>query len=889
MHRRGAVSENDFVQWASWVSRRYQQHTNNITEGDIGHSHMDSVQGAMAYVYSLRLVVLQCWIYYLHAAVTTFCTPTFDGRYGGTLLNCSGLHLKSVPVNRGRNVTSLDLRNNQLQSLDNNSFISYPDLKGLQLDNNVINHMDSGAFSGIQGLETLSMKSNKLRMDTNTYPDDIFVPLINVKELHLKGNDAYAVGFTMIYPDKAFSKLVNLQYLSLDSSAKIVFKSGFEKLINLRTLVLGSSALYNDKENSCSLKEIANDTFSSFRSTNLSTLILDLCNLFHIETYAFEPLHNLSILSMEAVDWLNPTAAFKSLAGLRGRNMTLLNMRHVFVSGQMTQDELAMTMLTKETVQHLGDICVEVVDISDNQIYYIETAGLFDSLFSTCIKHFDLSDNRLIGRVSMYDLHKFSNLVYMDISVHVTSQNRFTSSGLLSSSLSRTPDGHYNVQLPKTLQAFNISNISTVGEVNAGIRCCNCTSLRVLDISFLEMNSFNYPLLGLEHLSEINLSGNDIRNIMGAFFDTFSGLRILKLNYVNADSLFLTTKGKSLFKKLTNLQNIHLTHSSIDFLPNDIFSENSDLKHIKLSNNNFKDIPFDLSHCPKLSSLDMAYNSISTLTPPERGMLQTLFQNNNMSLYLHGNILACGCSSIDFIEWLHSAPLNLDRDEYECVAENGSLTTTLTVFLNRTMVWRKCIGKLLLSVTLTITMLLGFVLVSSILVHMNWTKVQRYIIKALGLVNEEPQAKREDFHYDAYIGSSETDWIYVYGEMRDMLELRFGLRLFLHHRDTVPGGNIAEDIINGIHSSWRIVLVISQDFLDGDEDGWTKFITRRSVYACNNMDNRIIVLLLGDVNIGDLPEDLLEVVPEEHILEVEEDCDAFNPVYEQIRMLIMNR
>ncbi|XP_048240283.1 decorin-like [Haliotis rufescens] len=73
---------------------------------------------------------------------------------------------------------------------------------------------------------------------------------------------------------------------------------------------------------------------------------------------------------------------------------------------------------------------------------------------------------------------------------------------------------------------------------------------------------------------------------------------------------------------------------------------------------------------------------------------------------------------------------------------------------------------------------------------------------------------RNDFPNDAYIGYSDNDYQYICHTVRDHLENQNGIKLFLKDRDTIPGGEIAEDIIDGIDSSWKILLALSQSFLE---------------------------------------------------------------------------
>ncbi|XP_071814044.1 uncharacterized protein [Apostichopus japonicus] len=127
------------------------------------------------------------------------CNDVTHGSTSGRSVDCSKLYLREIQnsistsiielhfsyndlrsmPSRLRNFVELkvlDLSNNKLQVLPNNTFTEDHKLETLNLSNNYLNRVGNGAFNGLQHLKVLDLERNEL----NTIPEDVFLPLTNV-------------------------------------------------------------------------------------------------------------------------------------------------------------------------------------------------------------------------------------------------------------------------------------------------------------------------------------------------------------------------------------------------------------------------------------------------------------------------------------------------------------------------------------------------------------------------------------------------------------------------------------------------------------------------------------------------------------------------------------
>ncbi|CAG2209862.1 DCN [Mytilus edulis] len=126
--------------------------------------------------------------------------------------DCTSRGLISVPKDLPRDIISLDLKHNEIETLPNNTFARYSMLLTIILDNNRLSVIETGAFSGIKRLLNLSMEENTVNFkEFNT--NETFRSLKSLELLDIRQN-LETMKSLVTYP--YLGHLTNLIYLYID-------------------------------------------------------------------------------------------------------------------------------------------------------------------------------------------------------------------------------------------------------------------------------------------------------------------------------------------------------------------------------------------------------------------------------------------------------------------------------------------------------------------------------------------------------------------------------------------------------------------------------------------------------------------------------------------------
>ena len=409
-----------------------------------------------------------------------------------------------------------------------------------------------------------------------------------------------------------------------------------------------------------------------FNSSVLSTLDLSYCGCVkQIHANALAPLRHLKNLNLENSPF-GLHNSLKALYGLRGANMTSLNLRHVDVDMEIITKRLPDEQLFAEHLRYLKTICVSEFNMAENHIIYIHLESLFNqnNNFARCLKRLDFHENALYGNYGEFILIPIimKNIEYIDISRFSSYCGTTTKTTLKSLFW----DIKFNI-LPRKLETLIIDAAS-----------------KDIMASYFDTVSLEGQLTGLNNLKTLKLSHNNKMELSASFFDTFPSLENLHLNDVSLPENYFCQNGLRLFSNLTNLKHLDLSGNGIRCLPMGIFENNHRLQTLILSNNKFRTIPFSIHDSPSLLTLVVARNEIEFLDESTTTALDTHVVNRTFHLDLSENPFICVCNeNLHFIFWIQTNSYTYNRREYHCTSENGR--TTL-VDLNAERLWRHCIG-----------------------------------------------------------------------------------------------------------------------------------------------------------------------------------------------------
>ncbi|KAK6165322.1 hypothetical protein SNE40_022269 [Patella caerulea] len=802
------------------------------------------------------------------------CKHSLDEHHAGISMDCSRRNLTSVPVDLPANTTTLNLNHNKLEHLLNHQFLYLHQLKSLSLNSNPLYDIQEEAFNNLTYLEDLQIMGHRLTYSLSSLPRGVFIPLINLRTLTLRTN-YYGSKSHLILPDEPISYLTNLISLNIDTGDTVEFGTGFSQLKTLSELILSSYGL-DDQICPCPLKQVYNSTFAVFQNISITTLDLSGCVLNEMDKNVFAPFKNLKNLIIKA-DRNTKLALPDAISTLHVfRNKTL---ESVTINHAASRHLFMTTAGYFLTLEILKDICIYSLDLKLNRINMVETSNFFKfplPRLTQCLKHLDLSHNKIAARINPLNIYLgfrlFQNLEYFDISAQFTTDPLGVKSSF--EELKHNDSHHtYPFALPSRLKYLFFAGSNRIG-VMANLIVIGGTNVIALNMSYNVAVFTDINVTGLMNLQILDLSGNSCLYIARSFFDLFPNLTQLRLSntYLSTDTFF--NIGKRLLQPLSKLEILDLSSNSLGILPHDIFQGLSNLKQVSLSYNNLITIPA-LSGLPGLQQVYLSKNSLVTIDEDTRQTLDELALNGHkIHLSISGNMLSCNCESLSLLQWLNQTNVSVDGGDYPCISYQGVKTTTGTVNRRFHSLYLHCFSYVWLTVAVTgMSVLVVAMLVSFVFVK-NKLKIKLILLRMIGRYVKVK--KREDFLYDVCVLYADDVYQWVCHTLRDELEVRRGLKLYLRDRDEVLGADKPTELYNTMESSWKVVLILSPGFLASDFSLSTMSMCLSFITLTT--PNRLNLIVDVNLNIPTNIDFFLESVNEENIYRYDiNHVDANNP------------
>ncbi|XP_078601657.1 relaxin receptor 1-like [Branchiostoma floridae x Branchiostoma japonicum] len=221
-----------------------------------------------------------------------------------TRVTCNNTGLYNIPAYISINVTRLKIDNENIKTLQNDSFVHYINLESLNLPRNQIQLIEPTAFRGLRNLAKLNLQENRIRC----FHVDTFAELHKLARLFLSHNEIQT-----LMPG-TFRNLHELQWLYLEDNKLTTIHPGtFSGLGNVHWLGLMGNRLQTlDGGGIChdapSIRwlELRENSLSSLTSGTFdgcdSITVLSLGNnkISTIEPHAFDCLSQLSDLDLSA-------------------------------------------------------------------------------------------------------------------------------------------------------------------------------------------------------------------------------------------------------------------------------------------------------------------------------------------------------------------------------------------------------------------------------------------------------------------------------------------------------------------------------------------------------------------------------------------------------------
>ncbi|BFZ09822.1 hypothetical protein BsWGS_12860 [Bradybaena similaris] len=770
-------------------------------------------------------------------------------------------------------------------------------------------------------LESLNLESNKL--SEKSFPAGLLDPLHRLKDLRLAHNN-----WNYDLPQQVINHLKNLNVLTMDSAEKIFNIN--QNLTNLNTLKISGNVEKFDHTSFLNVTSVSRlileDLFaaSNFTNTALQPLVhIDSLEISHwlidlnktlqsVKPLAGKNMTNISFYkvtrsshgmfaSLYTDDAILDAKKTKYLMSICVRDFSLVD-SHIFV------------VKSDAFFSPLWDKCLVNLDLSENPLIgsrltilalmnlkSIETLNIENALGSCNIRNSFSRRNKspLAGNIgtiesqltcdskNVYTLYKNINVsdhaVTHNIPHALTTDNLAEPSSEMSAAegnfastandVSCTSEvgseyaelpGYLRIYMSESLKYMKISNTFGHSRLDMDIQFIGATNLIYFDMSDGLVRNFKINIKGLEALKTLKISANDASVLSETFFDGMCHLEELHISSCNLNATFMSNQSARIFSNLLDLKRMDLSSNYLTSLSDETFARNTLMEELDLSNNRFQNIPFNLKNTPGLKILDLGDNSVLTLEPHETDELDSLVTKHaGFKLRILGNILSCGCNNFRFLVWLQTTHVGLDDvSNCACINDEGQLSHLRDV-AELDSLWRECWGKTFLSLSIIFlcSTVIGFLLVFFV-----WKNKTLIYSKALQILTGYRLNSIGDYPTGVFIGYSENDYHFPCFVLRKFIEEEMNLTTYVYNRDNVPDCDRASSIADAINASWRIILLVSEDFLCHDE--WAMFTCKTAIYSLSPANPaRVVVLVQEDLQ-HRLPLEVLSVVAEENILVV---------------------
>lgn len=754
----------------------------------------------------------------------------------------------------------LKVTGTEITSIGPADFEEYGDLLELQLDGNLITTIENGTFANLSQLVNLSISSNRLA----SIPSGAFLGLTSLR----------------------FLRLIKNRFLAL---ADVI--PSLVPLTALRFLTLS--------ENTLSRIDAAD--FAPMRHLPLETLELSNCDLKYVDSEAFSHFTHLKQL--------------------------------VLSENTMPEDNLV------HLVYNMRESDLKALDLSQLRFAGSPPRTLLEALSQTDVEELNLSKNTL-PRLSQKIFPLMPHIRDLDLSACgiISIENGTFSLMPLLRRLNLAQNGLGEIP-PAVTILRQLEWLSLSGNVVAGGHDYGGGELKLEDNNFALMINLTYldlsfnrvgqvtkdVFVGLSQLRELNLKNNSLYRLVEECFEPLTSLKILRLD---GNAFSKQNFSRSTFKGLNNLEYLNMDRCKLSFTDQEaIFAGAPRLIQLSLRENQIVSLgtrnPF--LHTTSLVSVDLAKNRI-------RGWDTPLFTNSpnldvinlsdnrishlslsmmvdiaNLSeVDLLGNPIDCDCQ----LEPLRRYALyHEDTEESNllikadyCYSPDKWRFAPVTDFLlnlqpddclnilaaiddaegdiEGVILGPHVIALYVLIPTLFLTVLVGYAIYRS-----RWL-IRYYMFRKrlsqTNLMSPPSLAELEGaFKYDAFVSYSNVDHAFV-ARLVGMLEnAPPNYKLCVYERDFTAGNVLNDCIMQSIATSRKVVLIISENFVQSHWCLWELHLAQHSLLE--EKRNGLILVVVGKVKLNQLPPTLRFLMKTRIYLEWDPDPPKQRIFWERLR------
>ncbi|XP_076328160.1 protein toll-like isoform X2 [Tachypleus tridentatus] len=741
----------------------------------------------------------------------------------------------------------LDLKANKIVSIHKDAFISFKNLRKLDLSQNAIKVLEPGTFREMHQLQQLFLGNSSLVCGDGLLDNMVDIEkvilvnnnltnidkltstkLFHVKELFLSNNPLQS-----LRKDTFEDKYVSLTWLRLDhTELRSVHKNTFQKMLFLHNL------------------DISHNHIEEFDKTTFDNLPLVNINLYRNQLTTINGLSNMPLETLNAGD--------NKIRNIRGAFDKLPKLQYVLLTHNFIPCIEGQTFRNNEMLQHLIISRNKITWLASNAFeglkklkILILNHNFIQSLngslqYLPWLQVLDLFNNSLT-HLNAFDFNVTQGLYKLKISSNklVSVEGAFVNMKLLGALFI---GANYLETLSRESFPEHLKNLWYIKLWGNPLACdCRLTWLlrwirdtkKVMD----RPRCFQPQWLKNRHFR--HLKESDLLNWPDHCPEPCNCFCVSNNSdyFINVDC-----SGRQMSAIPTILPGkvgyLNVNNNSVQNLEDLDFCGRPQLQTLLLENNRIT-VVNNVSFPKNLKRLSLARNDIESFP---LSTIEDLVLDN---ITLSDNPWLCLCKTLPFRNWLFShRDVVSDINETYCSSslENGPLRGNVLVSLTERDL---CPQKVAMYIVITIgilALLLGVSGVKIIYSRYNMNiKIWMYthhICTFLSCVKEDEID--EDKVFDAFICYNTLDESLVLNNILPGLEEQEPFyNLCIHERNFLAGSYIADNIVQAVKASRRIIVVLSENFVKSE---WCRMEFKTAhLQVLEDRIHRLLVILLGDL------------------------------------------
>ena len=592
---------------------------------------------------------------------------------------------------------------------------------------------------------------------------------------------------------QCFSELVNLEYLSIHVKLGDIMNGSFHGLNNVHTLNL--SCVQNVHEHYLQLI-LAPDSLPNIKTLIMRDVDIQHSNLY-LNEYFWRSLFERSVayvdISSEAI--VTNMSSFYSYCD---------NIETFIVRGTHVIKAISFT---KQPCRKLNYVDVSEVKFTDMIVCSLDKPLIYNK-------------SEIISLADLYVLSNVETIIADDICTKPSKQIHITDEARI-----------------RFKDSFDMKTLSVRGNnlVYLDIRIlCETPSLQNLTLADNNMEYMSPDLLACVFtLKYLDLSNNSL------------GLM----------SIYNKTKFRGLLEPLYNLVNVNLANNRLSCLPIGIFSNNTKLEVINLSDNSLSQIEFVFQPPKSFIAILLSRNKIEVFNSISMHNLDIMLRNNSATIHIDGNQLSCRkCSDLTSVAWIFELKTRVDSlVKLKCKDEDDN-----HVFVDgRTIAQVQTICKRPITIVIWCSVGVGTLVVTCLLVCVvRKTKYKRRRKQNISNVINMIQEDQEGFNFALFLSFSSNNYCLVEEHIKPSLEQELRQHIGIdrelicigdkHFR---PGMPIVMETIRCLQMSHVAMFVVTNDFCHSE-------YSMDEVRQACQLKKRIILMIEEDTNIEIMSADL---------------------------------